>query len=328
MNHRQRLEACLSGKPIDRVPVSLWRHFPVDDQLPDTLARSVLLFQQTYDFDFVKLTPASSFCVKDYGVLDEWRGNPEGTRDYTQHPVKEGKDWKTLSVLDPSIGSLGGQLECVRLVKQGLPEETPLIQTVFDPLSQAKNLVGRDALLVHMRQHPEELLAGLETLTRSTIKFIEACLRIGIDGIFFAIQHAQSSLLSLEEYRKFVLPFDELILDQVSPLWLNVAHLHGKDLYFDHIPTRNIAVFNWHDRETYPSLSEAKMKFQGAVCGGLRQWETLVYGTPVEVTREVDDAIMSTQGERFILGTGCVVPIIAPHANILAARNSVDKDHQ
>jgi uroporphyrinogen decarboxylase len=32
INHRQRLETCLSGEIPDRMPVALWRHFPVDDQ--------------------------------------------------------------------------------------------------------------------------------------------------------------------------------------------------------------------------------------------------------------------------------------------------------
>lgn len=327
MNHRQRLEACISGEPVDRIPVSLWRHFPVDDQDPVTLARSVLLFQQIYDFDFVKLTPASSYCVKDYGTRDSWKGNPEGTREYVGYPVKDPTDWENLRILDPTTDNLGRQLECLRLVKQGLSEDTPLIQTIFDPLSQAKNLVGREALLVHMRQNPEQLLAGLERLMLSTLDFIAKCIQIGIDGIFFAIQHAQASLLSIDELKRFVLPFDEQILESVSSLWFNVAHLHGKDLYFDQVSTKNVAVLNWHDRETPPNLREAKFKFNGAVCGGLRQWESLVFGSPADVTSEADDAIEQTGGNRFILGTGCVLPIIAPHANILSARYAVEKDH-
>ena len=61
VSHRQRIEACLGGKAPDRAPVALWRHFPVDDQTPDGLAAATLDFQQTYDFDLVKVTPASSF---------------------------------------------------------------------------------------------------------------------------------------------------------------------------------------------------------------------------------------------------------------------------
>jgi uroporphyrinogen decarboxylase len=42
------------------------------------------------------------------------------------------------------------------------------------------------------------------------------------------------------------------------------------------------------------------------------------------VQNEAADAIQQTSGKRFILGTGCVVPIIASHGNILAARKSVE----
>ena len=42
---------------------------------PDDLAAAVVGFQRRYDYDFVKVTPASSFSVADWGVRDEWRGN-------------------------------------------------------------------------------------------------------------------------------------------------------------------------------------------------------------------------------------------------------------
>ncbi len=328
MNHRQRLEAVLSGKEIDRPPVALWRHFPVDDQDPGRLSDSILLFQQTYDFDFVKITPASSFCVLDHGVRDEWKGNPEGTRFYTQYPIKSPGDWKILNSLSPNEGYLSRQLECIRKIKKGLPTDTPFIQTIFDPMSQAKNLAGKENVLVHMRQHPDELLAGLEIIMKSTIAFVNECMKLGIDGIFFAVQHAQASLLTLDEVNRFVYPFDDEILKASSKLWFNVAHLHGKDLYFQAVPKRGIAVLNWHDQETYPSLSIAAESFNGAVCGGLRQWDTLAYGTPENVRSESLKAISSSRTSRFILGTGCVLPIIAPHSNIMAARQAVETIEQ
>ncbi|MCX7976483.1 MAG: hypothetical protein N2646_05375, partial [Bellilinea sp.] len=56
--HRERLELCLAGEIADRPPFALWRHFPVDDQSPDSLAAAITNFQNTYDFDFIKVTPA------------------------------------------------------------------------------------------------------------------------------------------------------------------------------------------------------------------------------------------------------------------------------
>jgi uroporphyrinogen decarboxylase len=52
----------------------------------------------------------------------------------------------------------------------------------------------------------------------------------------------------------------------------------------------------------------------------------MVLGTPERVAAEVKEAILATGGRRFILGTGCVLPIVAPSGNILAARRSVEAD--
>lgn len=92
---------------------------------------------------------------------------------------------------------------------------------------------------------------------------------------------------------------------------------------FDAFLDYPMAIINWHDRETPPSLSEAQTRYSGVVCGGLRRWETMVLGTPEQVRAEALDAIQSTGGQRFILGTGCVLPTTAPRGNILAARQSV-----
>lgn len=325
MNKRERLESSLLGTEPDRPPVALWRHFPVDDQDPFTLAAAVVNFQLTYDFDLVKVTPASSFCIKDWGAADEWEGNPEGTRRYTQHVIQQPQEWERLRLLDPRRGHLGSQLECLRLIRQQLGPEVPVIQTIFSPLSQAKNLVGGDRLIVHLRRWPEEVRAGLRTIATSTIRFVEAALETGIDGIFYAVQHAQFGLMTAAEYLEYGRPDDLEILASAGDAWIRLLHLHGHDVMFDQLADYPVNILNWHDQETSPSLPEALSRFGGVVCGGLRQWDTMVLGAPGRVEQEARDAIQATGGRRFMLGTGCVVPITAPHANLVAARHAVDR---
>jgi len=324
MNHRERLEACIVGSAIDRPPVALWRHFPVDDQSPDHVADATINFQRTFDFDLVKVTPASSFSVKDWGVRDEWRGASEGTRDYISYAIHQPDDWLKLPVLDPNKGFLARQLECLRLIIRELGPEVPVIQTIFNPLSQAKYLVGKDNLLVHLRQAPEAVHAGLKTITTSSQRFIEAVIDTGISGVFYAVQHAQYGLMSREEYLEFGKAYDLQVLKSSESLWLNMLHLHGEHVMFDLVADYPIDVINWHDQDTFPSLAEGKERFSGVVCGGLKRERTMVLGTPESVTAEAKAAIEATSGERFILGTGCVVPTIAPRANLLAARKSVE----
>lgn len=331
--HRERLHACLNGETPDRPPVALWRHFPVDDQSPDALAAATLNFQKIYDFDLVKVTPASSFCVRDWGVEDAWEGHTEGTRRYTKRVIQKPQDWETLPSLEPSAPHLAGQLACLRQIRAGLGPDVPMLQTVFSPLAQAKNLVGGGALIAHIRKYPEAVLKGLETIALSTRRFVEAALDTGIDGIFYAVQHAQARLLTLDEYKTYGLPFDHKTLDPASDLWCNMLHLHGRDVYFEIVAEYSFPIVNWHDRENPPSLAEALQTSEAlktsevstgfVVCGGLGR-DTLVYREQAEIREEAGDAIAQTKGQRLILSTGCVVPVIASHGNIMAARRSVE----
>jgi uroporphyrinogen decarboxylase len=320
--HKEQIQACLNNETLDHPPVALWRHFPVDDQDPRSLADATLHFQRTYDFDLVKVTPASSFCVKDWGVEDEWVGDTEGTRRYTKRVIHDPRDWERLSALDPSAPHLAGQLACLRFIRAELDPDTPLLQTVFSPLVQAKNLAGNETLIAHLRLYPEAVMKGLTAIAETTRRFVEACLDTGVDGVFYAIQHAQASLLNFEEYQIFGLPHDQKALEPAQALWCNLLHLHGHDVYFSLLDSLKFQIVNWHDRETSPSLAEARGLFSGVVCGGMRQ-DTLVYGNQSEVQKEATDAIQQTMEQRFILGTGCVVPVIASHGNISAARKSV-----
>ncbi len=317
--HRERIQACIKGEMIDQTPVALWRHFPVDDQSPETLAAAQIAFQRAYDFDLVKVTPASSFCIRDWGAEDEWRGNPEGTRQYTKHVVSQPQDWERLQVLDSTAPHLAGQLACLRQIRAGLSPNTPMLQTVFNPLAQAKNLAGQNTLLVHLRKHPDAVMKGLQTIALTTRRFIEAALETSIDGIFYAVQHAQAALLNEDEFKKFSQSLDLQILESAQGLWCNMLHIHGEDIYFEQVSKYPIQIVNWHDRETPPSLAQAQKTFKGVLCGGLSR-DALVYKTAQDVRKEKEDAIQQTGGRRLIVSTGCVVPIIAPHGNFMAAK--------
>jgi len=321
--HRERLQACLTGEILDRPPVALWRHFPVDDQTPDTLVAATMNFQKTYDFDLVKMSPASSFCLRDWGVEDAWEGNTEGTRRYTKRAIRKPQDWENLPLLEPSAPHLAGQLACLRQIKANLAPETPVLQTIFSPLAQAKNLVGGDTLIAHIRKYPEAVLKGLETITLSTQRFVEAVVDLGVDGVFYAIQQAQASLLTLEEYKTLGVPFDKKTLEPASELWCNLLHLHGNEVYFEVVSEFSFQIVNWHDRDTPPSLAEAQKLYSGTVCGGLGR-DTLVYRDQAAVKEEARDALAQTNGQRLILSTGCVVPVIASHGNLMAARMGVE----
>ena len=320
MNKRERLEAAIAGQSVDRVPVALWRHFPGDDQDPASLAAATIAFQRRWDFDFVKVTPASSFQIKDWGAQDAWQGNIEGTRRYTYRPIERAGDWRKLKAQDASSGALGAQLKCLKMIVEALPE-APVIQTVFSPLAQMKNL-GGERLLIDLRQNTADFKAALETITQSTLAFVREIAATGAAGIFYAVQYATSSLLSEAEFAEFGRDYDLRILEATRDTWLNVVHLHGDNVYFDAVADYPVQVWNWHDRETGPSLADGLKKIRGAACGGIARDSVMLCGQPAAVRQQVADAIAQTDGRRYIVGTGCVTMIPTPEVNIRTAIES------
>src|SRR5512139_1268354 len=100
MTRRERLAATVAGEEVDRPAVALWRHFPGDDQRPADLAAATVAWQAQYDWDFIKVSPSSSFCLVDWGAEDRWVGGDEGTREYTRRAVQRPREWARLPVLD------------------------------------------------------------------------------------------------------------------------------------------------------------------------------------------------------------------------------------
>jgi uroporphyrinogen decarboxylase len=323
MSKRQRLEATIAGQPVDRLAVALWRHWPVDDQRGEALARATLAFQRQFDFDFIKVTPSSNYCLADWGAGSRWVGNEEGTREWGRRVIQRVDDWTRLPVLDPKAGLLGDIGHAFFIIGREVGDQVPFIPTIFSPLAQARNLAG-ERLLSDMRQHPQAVKAGLEVITETIIRFIETVRPAGIAGIFLALQHATYDLLSEAEYREFGRPYDLRMLEATQGLWFNLLHLHGQNVMFDTVADYPVQAINWHDQETPPSLKEALKRCPGALVGGLRQWETMLRGTPDQVRAEVRAAVEQTGGRRLIVGTGCVTPITAPVGNLWAAREAVE----
>jgi uroporphyrinogen decarboxylase len=235
-------------------------------------------------------------------VEDAWRGATEGTRDYTRRVVEAPDDWLRLPVLDPFADVLGKQLTCLRLVCGELQAQVPVIQTIFNPLAQAKNLCGGQILLAHLRRYPEAVHAGLRTIAESTRRFVEAACETGIAGIFYAVQHANYPLLSQQEYDLFGRAYDLQVLEPAGGLWLNMLHLHGEEVMFERFIDYPIAIIN--GMIAIPPRPGCRKLFKGALCGGLQRGARWCWGRRSRL--RLKRTMRSWRpAAAFILGTGC-----------------------
>ena len=321
MTKRDRLHAAIRGATVDRPPVALWRHFPQEDGKAETLAAAHVRFYKTYDWDFLKVTPASGYYGDDWGLHAGYRQNREGTRHYTDRPIKKPADWAALKSLDVTAGVYGRELHALHLIRQELPEDV-LLSTIFSPLTIARTLCGDQALLRYLREEAETLHQGLATITEVTQRFTVETLTAGADGVFFATQCTTVDYVTEEEYEEFGRPYDLQVLDAAALAEVRLLHLHGQHVMFDLMTGYPVDVIHWHDRQTPPTLAEARARYSGCLAGGLDQ-ETLAGGAPEAVADQVRDAIAQTNGERLIVAAGCVVYVDTPEVNLRAVRDAV-----
>jgi uroporphyrinogen decarboxylase len=268
ISKRERIKAALEGKAVDRVPVGFWRHWPGDDQNAESLARVTLEFQQRYDLDFIKIPVSSTYCVDDYGVKHEYRGNVMGDRDYLDRVVKKVEDWDRIQPLDINKGTYGQHLAALRLILEKREADTPVIFTIFNPLAMASYLAGDETLLVHLRRYPEKIEKALKVFTETCASFVRAVIAEGADGIFLSTRWASYELMSENEYLRFGRPGDLSVLGASSGGWFNVLHLHGQHPMFSALSDYRVQAVNWHDRTAWPGLTEARKLFHGALMGG------------------------------------------------------------
>ncbi len=319
MTHWERVRAALRGEEVDRPPISLWRHWPVDDESPAALAHVSVRWQRDYDFDLVKFMPTGTYGIEDWGAETIYRPTPNGTRTVVKFGVTRPDGWPRLAPLDVTRGYLGRQIEALRLTAEALGETAPIMQTVFSPLTTARKLAG-DVVFAHMRQHPEKLKMGLQIIAETTARFAVESLRAGATGLFFATQNASFRLMNDETYREFGMAYDLMVLDAVADMAeFNILHIHGQDVMFDLMTQYPVEAINWHDRLSGPSLAQAREHFAGLLIGGLEERELLWRGPVSEIAHQVRDAVQQTHGRGFMLGPGCVLPIQTPHLHIQTA---------
>jgi uroporphyrinogen decarboxylase len=318
------MRATLRGEETDHVPISLWRHWPPDDETPEGLAAVTLRWQQAYDWDLVKLTPTGTYGIEDWGGRTTYTSADHGMRTVVKLGVTSAQQWPTLSRLEATEGYLGRQIAAARLVARELGGSAPILQTVFSPLTTARKLAG-DAVFTDLRRHPDALKEGLRIIAETHARFALESIRAGAHGLFFATQCASYRLLSEAEYREFGEVYDRIILDAVRPeAEIIMAHIHGHDVMFDLFAGYPIDAANWHDRITPPSLAEARARFPGMLVGGVDEWHTLISGPAEAIQAEIRQAIAQTGGRRFMVGPGCVVPINCSPHHLRFARDAVE----
>lgn len=307
MTKRERVWNAVHDQPVDRPPFFFWHHFKPHN-VPHSLAQSTLEFFGKYDLDIYKIMPDMPY-------------------PFPQNSIHTADDWDLVAPLEPMASTLGRMIETTQLVREGVGLETPVVVTVYSPITEARRFAGGpDTLKRQMQENPSHLHEALGTVAQNLAGYCQALLDAGADGIYYAVQGIAGGWLTDGEFREFARPYDLQVLNACSAGWLNVIHLHGgPEIMADLALGYPGSVLSWEDRLTGLSLAELRPKLgTKAAMGGIDERGAIVSGNVDELKREIRDALAQTDGGRhFILAPGCSVPNDISDRSLELARQTV-----
>ncbi len=313
MDSYELIEAALRGEELWRQPILLWRRFPRDDRDARRLAKAQLNFHRRFPSDILIVSPIYGYPAIAYGAELESEWSPTGEREVRRPIIDEAEDWEALDELDVEEGVLAMTLEAVGLIAERLQGETPILQTIYSPLTICE-LIGGERLRGDLDEEPEMVLEALRTIASTMAELSSASLDAGADGVFLIIRTATGESIGENRYRRLIAPYDRRILRAVRGSLIRVLHLHGEDLPLKPMAEEYpIEGMNWSSRK--PTLKEAEELFQGLILGGL-DVERLRSSEPEEVEEMTREAVEAVSWGRLILAPGCALHLSTPEENL------------
>jgi len=327
LSRRDRVMATVAGDDVDRPPMSFWGHFYDREQTAQDLAEATLAFRARYDWDFVKLNPRASYHGEGWGLAYRYDGDPLHKPVRTSYPVTSLDDLAKIQALPGDHGALGEQLEAIRLVRQGLPDDVPLIETVFSPLAVLADLCEHtQATQSLLAEDPQSVTRAVDAITRTFEDFVPRALDAGADGIYFATVEwaTRDRGWSAEDYRAVASPFDRRVLAKAEGAAFNVLHVCRPRNYLAALSDYPVSAFSWAATEDGNlSLAEAQRVLKGALIGGIGHEDALVAPDDRLALRQLEDGFRSTHGRRWIVAPGCSILPTTPPERLEALREAV-----
>jgi uroporphyrinogen decarboxylase len=300
MNKRERIVGMLSGQDKSGyVPAAFFLHFPPDcHEGPAAVNKHLEFFNHT-DMDMVKIQYERTFPAR-----------PEIVRP---------ADWAKLPVYDEDF--FAGQLGVVKGLVEAAKHEAMVIVTLYSPFMCAVHTsrtgdpyseAGR--IMAHMVEDPEAAKVGMQRITDSLMVFVNACIKLGVDGFYHSTQGGEAHRFADRGvFAECVKPYDLAVMEEInSRCAFNILHVCDYTMEYDDLtPFLDYPgdVVNASLKLTTGDLTgdQVARMFGRPFMGGLERKGAILRGSQEDIRLAVATAI-ATAPEHFILGADCTIP--------------------
>jgi uroporphyrinogen decarboxylase len=231
--------------------------------------------------------------------------------------IVEPDDIRGLVPPDPASGPrMSDRLEAIRLFREQVGGEAPIMGWVEGALAEAADLRGVTDLLQDLILRPDWVAELLDICAETGIALARAQIEAGADII--GLGDAIASQISPRMYRQFALPYEQRIFGAVHEMGA-LARLHicgNTSRIVDAMVESGADII---DLDWMVDMQAAADQFGDRVsfCGNFDPVAILLQGSPEEVYQAVQGCLRMG-GPRSISAPGCEVPLGTPAANLHA----------
>ncbi len=158
-------------------------------------------------------------------------------------------------------------------------------------------------------------------VAESLAAFSRKAVEMGASGIYFAASGAEPTMLTKDEYRRFVHDHDVAVLSAVEDAPMNVLHVHGTDVYLDLFMDYPANCLNWPAHHSAYPISAVRKMTDKCLVAGIDERGPIALGKMRATITQMNDSLAQAGRQRFMFGTECTIPPETPVDVISAVRD-------
>jgi len=337
LTSRERVLRAIDRRPTDVIPVA-----PFMNDLAakvygvtvgqfvtsgEVMARAQLALHEALGQDVIFIGSDNYYIAEGFGCQTNI---PEDEIPNLRRPAVEAiSDVYALKVPNPlTDGRMPVMLEATRRLRGMVGDSVALRTPGTGPFALASYLVGTEKFLLEVGliegglpgANPEAVHYALNLAAEALIAFGQACFDAGSDILHCGDSLASCDMISPRTYERFAFPYQQKVIQAWKGYGARtLLHICGNAAKV--LPLYAATGADIVEIDHKVDLAYAKQTIGDRTCllGNLDPVSVLWQGSPDRVRREAERCIAAAaHGGGYMLGSGCMVPRIAPLENLRA----------
>jgi len=242
--------------------------------------------------------------------------------------INKFEDLGNLTLPDPfKAGRMPEIHKALRILKKKANGEVPVMAHTIGPISLASRIMDIEKMLYMMVDKPSQFAEVIAFCTELSTNFALSLVESGADGIMMLDPSASPALIPKKMFAQFEMEAVSKIFGAVKEhngeviTWYSVAGPIQNTPQILTGVTADVTTIDY----TVPIENVIGYSPLTVINGNIKP-VLFLEGKPEDIRASADALLEATRGnERFILGSGCEVPLNSPQANIKEIANSAKR---